>query len=116
MSAQRGADAFGVHLHDLVGHPGHLRRPGVEGGGPNRPRRCARRRLEEAESGGRGVFQPGLAPADRNGRLSSLATSKMLRPLRRLTVSANRDAGPPSVRRNSSANWVMLLAAAPRQP
>ena len=44
------------------------------------------------------------------------ATSRIVGPLRRLTVSANRAAAVPSARRNVSAKVVMLLAAAPRQP
>ncbi len=54
--------------------------------------------------------------SSRSGRLSTLATSRMVCPLRRLTVSANRAAGRPRAVRNCSAKEVMLLAAAPRQP
>jgi hypothetical protein len=56
------------------------------------------------------------AASVRSGRLSTLATSRIVCPLRRLTVSANRAAGLPLAVRNCSANDVMLLAAAPRQP
>ena len=54
--------------------------------------------------------------AFRRGRLRTLATSRMLCPLRRLTVSANCRLGVRSERRKVEAKPMMLLAAAPRQP
>ena len=52
----------------------------------------------------------------RSGSESTLATSRMVWPLRRLTVSANRRLSRPSARGKDEANCRMLLAAAPRQP
>ena len=97
MSAQCATTPLSRSRGDLVADPADLLRPGVEGRGAYRTGGSLRRlqQSEPVESPFRPAARTAIAESAsaRSGRLSSLATSRIVRPLRRLTVSAKRRAG-----------------------